>query len=121
MECDLRNLRWRPSSWATYWMSSEELGIAIGTRNKRSTSSGLGRFDELSDEQVAKFGFKDFPVRLEIAPGEQTTDCLVTLMAIPRKFSERKSLPGEDRVHTWSSTYIERIYAYTIYVTAEEV
>ena len=99
MECDLRNLRWRTSSWATHWMSSEEVGIALGTRNKRLASSGLGRFEELSDEQVAKFGHKDFPVRLEIAPGEQTTDCLITLMAIPRKFSERKSLPGEDMVY----------------------
>ena len=102
-------------------MSSEEVGIALGTRSKRLASSGLGRFEELSDEQVARFGHKDFPVRFEIAPGERTTDCLITIMAIPRKFSERKSLPGEDRVHTWSSTYVERIYAYTIYVIAEEI
>ena len=114
MECDLRNLKWRTSSWATNWMSSEELGIALGTRNKRTASSGLGRFEELSDEQVAKFGFKDFPVRLEIAPGEQTTDFLITLMAIPRKFSERKSLPGEERVYI-HEVYISYIYTYNIY------
>ena len=103
MECDLRNLKWRTSSWATHWMSSEEMGIAIGTRTKRSSSSGLGRFDELSGEQVDSFGFKDFPVRLEISPGEQVTDCLITLMAIPRKYSERKSLPGEDRTYIYRS------------------
>ena len=103
MECDLRNLKWRTSSWATHWMSSEEMGITIGTRTKRTSSSGLGRFDELSGEQVDSFGFKDFPVRLEISPGEQVTDCLITLMAIPRKFSERKSLPGEDRTYIYKS------------------
>ena len=95
MDCDLRNVSWRTGKWCSQWMSCEDLGITVGTRSKRASSSGLGRFEEMSEEEVNTFGCKDFPVRMEVAPGETTTDCLITIMAIPRNFADRKTLPGK--------------------------
>ena len=95
MDMDLRNVKWRVGTWCSTWQSCEDLGISLGTRKKRGVSSGLGKFEELTEDEVAKFGHSDFPVRLEIAPGPKMEDCLITIMAIPRKFADRKSLPGE--------------------------
>ena len=95
MDMDLRNVKWRAGTWCSAWQSCEDLGISLGTRKKRGVSSGLGKFEELTEDEVAKFGHSDFPVRLEIAPGPKMEECLITIMAIPRKFADRKSLPGE--------------------------
>ena len=41
-----------------------------------------------------KFGVPDFPVRFEIGLGAKVGDFLLTCMAIPAKYEDRKELPG---------------------------
>ena len=75
------------------WQSSEYLGGGVGTRKANRTGRS-GAFLEGKTADILKFGVPDFPVRFEIGLGAKVGDFLLTCMAIPAKYEDRKELPG---------------------------